>query len=248
MRLLTIPIVIITWQLLSYFGLTDPRLFPSPIEVAITFLDMIQSGELGRDLTASFARAIGGLVVGTGFGIVFGIFTGRFQFFSSSLGQLLNLFRPVPAIAIIPFVIIWFGIGEFSKISIVSWAVLFPVWIATHIGISQVDEKITWAAQSLGANRWQTLFSFLVPSALPMIHSGIRTGIGLAFISLFAAEMAGSVEGIGYRIFTSHLVFRVDKMVVALICLGALGAIIDYTYASVAKRVFPWMVTRTRTS
>lgn len=246
-RLSTIPIIILLWQLSSWLELFDQRLFPSPLEVMNTLLDMIQSGELVRDLQASFLRAIGGIVIGISLGIGLGVGTGKFQILSGSVGQVLSIFRPVPAIAIIPFVIIWLGVGEVAKITIVSWAVLFPVWIATHIGISQVDEKIIWAAKSLGANNWKTLFYFLVPSALPLIHTGIRTGIGLAFISLYAAEMAGSVEGIGYRIFTSHLVFRIDKMIVALAALGMLGASIDYAYTYLSKKMFPWMFARIQT-
>jgi len=246
--LATFPALILIWQGFSYFGLLDSRLVPSPFSVSLAFHEMISSGELVRDIMASSTRVLAGLLCGVIFGFVCGVGTGRFPAVSGSLGQILSGFRPVPAIAIIPFVIIWVGVGEAAKIMIVCWAVLFPVWIATHIGVRRVDEKYIWAAKSIGASKSQILLLFVVPSALPLITTGIRTGIGLAFISLFAAEMAGSIDGIGYRIFTSHLVFRVDKMIVALIALGLLGALVDYAFTFFARKAFPWMYHETRTT
>lgn len=244
----TMPLTLLAWQLAAELGGLDARLFPPPLEVLEAFSEMAGNGELTRDIFASLTRALAGLVLGVVTGFACGIATGRFPIFSQSIGQLLSGLRPVPAIAIIPFVIIWLGVDEFAKIVIVSWAVMFPVWISTHIGVGRVDEKHLWAAQSLGASNSQLLWRVVVPSAMPLVTTGIRTGIGLAFISLFASEMAGASDGVGYRIFTSHLVFRVDKMMVGLIVLGLMGAAVDWIFAFGFKRFFPWMQSATRTT
>ena len=177
-------------------------------------------------------------------GICLGILTGRVTFFRLTIGQIAHFLRNIPSIAFVPLAIVWLGIGEMSKILLITWGVIFPVWISTHQGVINVDKHHIWAIKSLGANRLQTLREVIFCGSVPFIVSGMRIGIAISFITLVAAEMAGSFSGVGYRILTSHLVFRVDKMLLAITTLGVMGLIADRLYTIAVKNLFPWVQVR----
>lgn len=240
LTVLTLVALVTLWQLASLYG-TGKTFVSSPDEAADAFVRLASSGQLLTDIASSGLRAILGFVLGSALGLVSGLSTGRYWFMSASLGQILRMGRGVPAISIIPFVILWLGLGELSKIMIVTWAVYFAVWINVHVGVQTVPQKYIWIAQSLGANKRQILYQVILPAALPAVISGMRTGIGLAYISLFGAEMAGAFTGVGYRIYSSYMVYRVDEMIVYLIVLGLMAALTDLAFATCAKRAFPWL-------
>lgn len=236
----TLPLILLFWQAVSVSGLINPALFPPPTEVIRAFVAMVASGELPKDILVSLERVFVGFALGATCGIIFGVITGRNHFFNYTLGQIIQILRPIPSIAIVPLAIVWFGIGETSKYFLVFWGVFFPVWMNTHLGVLQVEEKYIWAAKSLGANRSTIFNEIIIPHAVPMIVAGMRTGIAIGFVCLVAAEMSGAFGGVGYRIYSSHLVFRVDKMMVGIITLGLLGAIADRCFTLLVERCFPW--------
>lgn len=233
-------VILSLWQFVSATDIINPGLFPPPTEVLAAFIDMARSGQLVSDILISLSRILVGFVFGAVCGIAVGLLTGRIAFLADSLGQLIQILRPIPAIAMVPITLVWFGIGELSKYFLVYWGVFFPIWLNTHLGASNVEQKYIWAAQSLGASRKQLFYKIIFPASLPMIIAGMRTGIAIAFVCLVAAEMIGAFGGIGYRIFASHMVFRVDRMMVGIMVLGILGAVTDRAFAFLAGRVFPW--------
>lgn len=232
-------IFLILWEGASRLNFYNTILLPSPTVIAEAFYSMVESGELPSDILVSVRRALVGFFIGSLLGIIAGVLTARVRFFDYTVGQLAKLFRSIPTIALVPLAIVWFGLGELSKYVLVIWGVFFPVWINTHLGASQVEKTVLWAAQSLGADRYKMLYEIILPSALPFIIAGMRTGMAVAFFVLVAAEMTGAFGGIGYRIFASHLVFRVDKMMVAIITLGVIGALTDLLFATMIKSL-PW--------
>jgi NitT/TauT family transport system permease protein/sulfonate transport system permease protein len=127
-----------------------------------------------------------------------------------------------------------------SKYFLVFWGVFFPVWINAHLGVASVEQRYLWAASSLGAKDWRLMWEVVLPASLPLIIAGMRVGIGLAFLNLVAAEMSGASAGLGYRVSASHLVFRSDKMIAALVALGVLGAASDGAFRFLAGKVAPW--------
>jgi len=127
-----------------------------------------------------------------------------------------------------------------SKYFLVFWGVFFPVWVNSHLGVASVEQRYLWAARSLGAKDWRLIWEVVLPASLPFIIAGMRVGIGLAFLNLVAAEMSGASAGLGYRVSASHLVFRSDKMIAALVTLGILGAISDGAFRYLAGKVAPW--------
>lgn len=155
-------------------------------------------------------------------------------------GTLVQLLRPIPAIAMVPFALLWFGLNESSKYFLVFWGVFHPVWINTHIGIQRVDLKYQRVAESLGATRRQIFMHVLLPGAFTNVVAGLRTGIAIAFICLVAAEIAGASSGLGYRLEASQLVFRVDRMVAALVVLACMGAFFDVVFVWIVRRLAPW--------
>ena len=229
------------WEFISKSGLFNINLFPPPTKIWKTFLESFATGEFIKDVSISLTRAIIGFAIGSTIGILLGILTGRIAIFRLTIGQIAHFLRNIPSIAFVPLAIIWFGIGEASKILLVMWGVIFPVWISAHQGMINVERYHVWAIKSLGANKIQTLKEVILPSSIPFIVSGMRIGIAIAFITLVAAEMAGAFSGVGYRILTSHLVFRVDKMLLGIVTLGIMGLIADRFYVIAIKKIFPWV-------
>lgn len=232
--------VLIVWQALSSLTPPNSRLVPSPLQVASAIASMATDGRLVKDSLASVSRALAGFALGSIAAIICGVLTARSDRARKSLGQLINILRPVPAISIVPLVIVWFGLGELSKVVTVFWGVFFPVWVNTHVGVGSVNIEHVWAAQSLGAKRWTILLEVVLPGAATSIVAGMRTGISIAFICLVAAEMAGASAGLGFRVTVSHLTFRIDEMIAAIAVLGVLGAVADKVFVFTAHRLFPW--------
>ena len=237
----TVIILLLFWELFSRYGVPSQQLFPPPSRIMDTALVVIKNHELFIDTIYSFFRILIGFFIGAIIGIFVGILTGRNNKANQLITPLIQIFRPIPPIALVPFAIIWFGIGEPSKWVVIIWGVFFPVWLNTHIGVLNVDDKYLWAAKSLGADKKTLLFEIIVPHALKYILAGLRVSIAIAFICVVVAEMAGASNGLGFRISVSHLAFRVDKMMVSLITLGIIGALTDYFFTFIINKILPWL-------
>ncbi len=237
---LPIPVFLLTWELVARLEVFNPQLFPAPSSAFWAMLDMARRGELLGDIVASSRRAVVGYVLGCLAGVLVGVLTGRVGLADKVFGQVAHIMRAFPPVAIVPFAITWFGLAESAKYFLVAWGVFFPVWVSTHAGMAQVDRMYLWAARSLGASKRLVVTDVLLPAALPHVIAGMRVAIGICFICVFVAEMAGAYEGIGFRISTSYLVFRVDRMLAALLILGVLGSGADGLFRFAAGRLFPW--------
>jgi len=234
-------LVIGIWAMASRLSGINPALLPRPMEVANALKDLLVSGSLIWDLLWSLRRAALGLACGGALGLLVGTFTGRIGAFNWLLAPAFNGFRALPPVAIVPLVVVWAGLGEPAKVFITSWAAFFPVWLNTHAGVSSVDKMIIWAARSLGARRERLLFAVTFPAALAQILVGLRLAISSTLICVIVAEMTGAYVGLGYRLQTAYLVFRVDRMLACMVVLGAVGAFSDRLFNFVASRAFPWI-------
>lgn len=238
--IITLSGFLLLWEMISVSGFVNASLFPPPELVAQAAWEMAGNGELAADTLASLVRLFFGFLLGMLFGIAAGILTGMSNIFEESAGKLMHFFRFIPPLALVPLAIIWLGIGETSKIGLIMWAAFFPVWIATFSGIANVNRKHVLAAKNLGASRSRILSEVVLPSAAPFITAGSRISLGIAFSVLVAAEMAGAFAGLGFRIALSHLVFRVDKMIVGIIVLGILGLTADRIFVCATRKLMPW--------
>ncbi len=233
--------VLLIWQLITVFKVVPQSLFPPPAQIATAFLDWAKEGELWTDIAASMTRALVGFLMGGAIGIAIGLLTGRSQTIDNYLSPIIQLVRPLPPVAIIPLVILWFGIGEQAKIFSIAFAVFFPTWINTHLGARQVPKSYIWSANTLGVTRINLLSKIIFPSSFPAILAGLRNGIAVAFIMVFVAELAGASAGVGYQISVSHLAYRVDRMIAALLVLGFMGAASDFILVRFSQKLFPWL-------
>jgi ABC-type nitrate/sulfonate/bicarbonate transport system permease component len=240
LTLLSFGLVAAIWEVAAWNQWYAVELFPPPHRLLTALLEGIISGELFADLKASLIRYLGGLSIGAMVGVATGLLTGRSQFFHDTVGSLLNFCRSTPAIALIPLAIVWLGIGEGSKVFVIAWGATFPVWISTHAGVAEVEREYVWAAQTLGVQRWRMYYEVFLPRALPYIVSGARIAVATGFFALAAAEMAGAYQGVAFRIFQSHSMFRNDKMLVAIIVIGCIGLLSDRVFVAVARRFVPW--------
>lgn len=232
--------VIAVWQIAHATGLTNRNLFPGPWDVATAAVKLFNDGVLLKDLKTSVSRAGVGFGLGASLGILSGILTARVAFIRLLVYPFFNLLRPIPAIALVPIAIVWFGIGEDSKYFVIAYTVFLAVWLATHHGMEHVPETYIRASRSLGAPWWREFFEVVVPAAAPHIFAGLRFGAALAFLSLVAAELTGSSAGIGYRLEEARQYFQVDRMFVGLIQLGLLGAALDAFFVFISSKVVHW--------
>ncbi|MBV8537424.1 MAG: ABC transporter permease [Alphaproteobacteria bacterium] len=247
-RRLTLPIqgaiglvvFVCLWEAVSLSPLANPVLFPSPISVVPSLIRMISTGELMDHVIASGRRAILGFMCGAIPGMLMGIATARSRTLSAYLDPLLQMFRSIPALALVPFGVFWFGIGETSKILLVGWTVFFPVWLNTEAGITEVSPLIVRAAASLGASGWRLLARVYLPAALPYIFTGLKISLSAGISTLVAAELAGAVFGVGYLIQVSEQVFRIDLMLVGLLALGVGNWLLVAGFNAAIAYMAPW--------
>jgi NitT/TauT family transport system permease protein len=232
--------VLIIWEIVSRFNLVNDSLFPSPGETLAAAGQLISSGVMASDAEVSLLRAAVGFFVGAILGIVVGLLTARIRLARYFLNPFLTVLRPIPAIALIPIAIVWFGIGESSKYFVIAYTVFLAVWLNTHHGMQLVPRTYILAARCLGASRVREFVEVIVPASAPHIVAGLRTGAALAFLSLVAAELTGASSGIGYRLQEARQYIRADIMFVGLIELGILGALLDTVFVVLSRRFVHW--------
>ena len=232
--------VVFIWWLFANSGVVSQDLFPTPFQVYQAAIELYDDGVLIKDLKISLSRAAIGFCIGASLGVLVGLLTARVQIVAAALEPFLNLLRPIPAIALVPIAIVWFGIGEGSKYFVISYTVFLAVWLNTHAGASEVASTYLRAARSLGASKPREFFEVIIPASAPHIVVGLRLGAALAFLSLIAAELSGASSGIGFRLQDARQFIRTDRMFVGLIELGILGATLDYIFVFISRRLVHW--------
>lgn len=236
----SLAIVVAIWALVSGFEIVNPALFPPPKAVWDAFISMVGGGVFWSDLKVSLGRAFTGFAIGAILGVVLGLLTGQTKLFSFLLNPLFTVLRPIPAIALVPVAIVWFGIGESSKYFVVGYAVFLTTWLHTHHGVQYVPRTYLLAAQSLGASKRRIFVEVLLPAAAPHVVAGLRLGATVAFLALVAAELTGASAGIGFRLQEARQFIRTDRMFVGLIELGVLGALLDTMFVFISRKIVHW--------
>ncbi len=238
-----IPILcfILLWQVVSTSGMINKTLFPAPTPVFTALFGLTFSGELFLHVKSSLWRALTGLALGSLAGVLVGLFTGRIPLADRSITPLIHVFRSFPPVALIPLIIVWFGIGDVAKIIAIGLAVFFPVWVNTHTGAARIPHHYLWATHTLTSSHYKKWAMVILPASLPFIIGGIRTGIAVAYVMVFVSELAGASQGIGYFIAISQLAYRMDRMMVGLFLLGLFGYLTDYAFVKVVRGGFPWL-------
>ena len=240
-KLATIFSLIIIWHILS--SILDTSLFPNPFSVFLSFLDMIKEETLLKDILWSLRRIIISLIFAIFFGVVLGMITSKLSLAYQSIGTILDYIKSISPIALVPFIILWFGIGESAKILTIVYLITTVIWLNTDTGIRNVNKLYLWTAKSLGADNYDLVRHIIIPQALPFIVTGIRTAIAWAFIIIVAAEMNGASFGLGYHIYQYYQNFFIDKMLVNLIVLTSIAYSADKLFLFIIKRQYGWYFT-----
>lgn len=228
------------WWVVSATGIINRVLLPSPEEVFTAFVQSMKDGSLWVNTWASLLRVVEGFVIGFCAAVPLGVLMGNSRVARGLVEPLVELVRPIPPIAVIPIAILWFGIGELSKIFIIAYGAFFPILVNTMAGFREVDPVLIRAARTLGASRWRIFRDVVLRSALPFIIVGARLGMGLAFIVLVAAELIASSEGLGFLINDARYNFRTDRVFLGMILIGVLGLVLNKLLIGFERRLLRW--------
>ncbi|MCA3158620.1 MAG: ABC transporter permease [Burkholderiales bacterium] len=239
-RWISLPLLLLAWEVIARSGVVNAMLFPPPSVVAVSMFEYAASGTMLIDLGWSISRIAVGFTVGAMAAIVIGVLTGGNKLVAAFFTPIFQMLRPIPPIAFVPIVIVWFGLTEFGKWFLVCWGVFFTVWLSVHLGVQRVNETLIRAAQCLGASKRAMLFEVLLPGALPYIMVGLRTAIGVSFYTLVAAELAGAFAGIAYRLEVVQQNMQIGQMMAGLIILGLTSSLADKLFGMFSARVVHW--------
>ncbi len=223
------------WHLSSQY-IFNPKLVPSPLKTLVAAWAMALDGELWEHVSASLERVLVGYALGCIVGVLVGGIIGRVRLARELVDPVLELIRPISPVALVPLSILWFGIGEGSRIFIIFYATVIIVLLNTVAGVSTTPAIRIRAAKCLGATERQIFTNIVLPSAVPFILTGMRVALGFSFMGIVAAEMIAASTGIGYLIMQSRLLLQTEKLFVGLVILGIIGAIIDRIFRTVLDR------------
>jgi len=237
-RLSAVIAVLAVWQLLALRGLPDFVL--SPVDIVKHFVAALGTQELYRDAAASLMRALPGFAIGTVLGIVLGLAAGIARSFDEILSPLVFLTYPVPKIVMLPVFMLWFGIGDVSKVLIIALACFYPAFINAYYGARATHRILVWSARNMGASEAEIFRRVVLPGALPQIFAGMRVALALSFIVMFAAEMINARSGLGHLIREAEMSARFDLMYVALLAIAILGYAGDRLLRFLRAYFLPW--------
>jgi sulfonate transport system permease protein len=233
-------LLLVLWQLASVAGLISIRMLPAPSDVAAAAWQLVLSGELARNIWVSFCRAIVGFAIGGGIGFGFGLANGLSQISERLTDTTLQMVRNVPHLALIPLVILWFGIDEAAKLFLVALGVFFPIYLNTLHGIRTVDPQLIEMGQVYGMTRKELFFRVIFPSALPSIFVGLRFALGIMWLTLIVAETIAASSGIGYMAMQAREFMQVDVVIVSILIYALLGKIADSASRVLERLTLGW--------
>jgi sulfonate transport system permease protein len=233
-------LLLLVWQVAGQFGWLSSRILPEPVAVVRAFWALALSGELVTHVGVSLGRAIYGFVIGGGLGLLLGLLTGTFRSAETLLDTSLQMVRNIPALALIPLVILWFGIEESAKLFLVAIGVFFPVYLNTFHGIRSVDKGLIEMARSYGLSGWPLYRDVILPGALPSILVGVRFSLGLVWVLLIVAETLSAQAGIGYMTMNAREFLQTDVVLVGILLYALLGKLADILSRTMERRWLRW--------
>jgi NitT/TauT family transport system permease protein len=223
--LISVAAFIALWQIASQGA--DPSLFPGPVQVVSAIGDLARDGTLSNDIGITLQRVAVGWVLGCGIGVPLGILAGTSRIGRAVVDPFVHFFRFVPALALVSLFLLWFGVGEASKVNLVAYAAAFIATVNTAVGAAGVASDKVDAARCVGASRLDSLRAVIIPATIPHIFTGLRLALANAFLVIVAAEALATQDGIGYLIWDARTYFRTDYIFVGILCFGLLGFAVD---------------------
>jgi ABC-type nitrate/sulfonate/bicarbonate transport system permease component len=234
-------LVVLLWQIAGSVNFVHSSILPTPIEVGAEFITLVGKTSFYIDLLYSITRFTVGITLGSIAGISIGLLTGVKPAADRFFTPVFHFARAIPPVALLPLYVIWFGVGEFSKLAIIGSSAFFPVWLNTHQGVRNLHINYLRVAHVFCLSPRTKIFQLYLPGSLAYICAGISNAIGLGYIIVFVAEFIGTSTGIGFRISEAHILFRVDRMICYLLILGSLGLATNRAFESLSLVSFPWL-------
>jgi len=228
------------WQMAASSGWISTRVAPSPAAVAAAGWALLADGTLFQHLLASSRRAVAGFLIGGGIGLVLGLLCGGVRGCERLLDTSVQMIRNVPHLALIPLVILWFGIDEGAKLFLVALGVFFPIYLNTFHGIRGVDPALVEMGRSYGLRGWALFRHVMLPGALPSLLVGVRFALGWMWLTLIVAETIAANDGIGYLAMNAREFMRTDVVVLAILLYALLGKLADLGARGLERILLPW--------
>lgn len=232
--------LIIIWQLLSQVGLISTRILPAPTQIVEAAVRLALSGELLRNVGVSLYRALVGFLIGSSIGLSLGVLNGLSRSAERLLDSSLQMIRNIPHLALIPLVILWFGIGDPARIFLVTLGVFFPIYINTFAGIRSIDPNLLEMGRVYGLSRKQLFWQIVLPGALPNMLVGLRYALGLMWLTLIVAETIAANSGIGYMAMNAREFMQTDVVAMSILLYALLGKLADSIVRILEQWWLPW--------
>jgi len=241
---ITVALIIGAWGLASAYALVSPVFLPSPRQVVLALYNLIVKGfvdaTLAEHVGASLTRIFGALITSIAIGIPAGIAIGTSRIGRGILDPIVEFLRPLPPLAYLPLIIIWVGIGEASKITVIALSMLPSIILSTSAGVRAVSKEHVNAARSLGASKRQVLAEVVLPSSVPSILTGIRIALGAGWTTLVAAELVAATSGIGFMIQSAAQFLVTDIVIAGIIVIALIAILLEYIARLIERRLVPW--------
>ena len=236
-----VPVLLVAgWQWAAQTGVISHRVMPAPFDIARAAWGLALSGELWHHVLVSSGRALTGFAIGGGLGLLLGLATGSVRIAETLLDTSLQMLRNIPPLALIPMVILWFGIDESAKIFLVAVGVFFPMYLNTFHGIREVDPALIEMARSYGLRGWPLYWQVILPGALPSILVGVRFSLGFMWVLLIVAETISASSGIGYMTMNAREFLQTDVVLVGILLYALLGKLADVLARALERGLLRW--------
>jgi len=233
-------LLVLAWHLASVTGVLPSEVLAGPSTVIGSAAKLIATGELQDAMLISLGRAMAGLAIGGSIGVALAVVSGLFRVGEDMVDASMQMLRTVPNVALIPLLIIWFGIGEAPKVALISLGTAFPLYLNVYAGIRNVDSTQIEAGRTLGLSRAALIRHVILPGALPNALVGLRYSLGLAWLALVFGEQINATAGIGYLMSTAREFFQTDVIVVCLVVYALLGLAVDFIVRTLERVLLSW--------
>jgi sulfonate transport system permease protein len=232
--------IVLAWEAAALLGWLSSRILPEPLAVLRAGLTLAASGELWQHVKVSAWRALSGFTIGGGLGLALGLLTGTFRKAEIALDTTLQMIRNIPPLALIPLVILWFGIDESAKLFLIAFGVFFAVYINTFHGIRSVDPALIEMGKSYGLKGWSLYREVILPGALASILVGVRYALGFMWVILIVAETISAQAGIGYMTMNAREFLQTDVVLLGILLYALLGKLADIAARLLERRWLKW--------
>ncbi|MEK3797279.1 ABC transporter permease [Peribacillus sp. FSL H8-0477] len=232
--------LVVLWEAASKMGLIEAHLLPAPSVIIASLYQMVLEGTLWGHLGSTLTRVFAGFFIGTLAAIIVGSLVGYLKIFEELVDPIIQALRSIPSLAWVPLFILWMGIGETSKVTLIAVGVFFPVYLNMVAGIRGVDRKLIEVGKIYGFTSFQIVRRIILPASLPSFLTGIRSGLGLGWMFVVAAEIMGASKGLGYLLIVGQNTYSPDTIIGSILLFAILGKLTDWFLKMIEERSLRW--------